>query len=171
MGWTNKSSWYNTNEAIKDEARPNEFWDIVWHSGANYIYVDKQTGRPAHTHFLTRRDKDGIWIKSVGDFHSVTAAKKWLEYYKAYRERGGEEDRYLTGKVAEAKRMLKYDRVKEFKTGDTLYINEWYVYSGKVTFRSWYRGKKRSFLIDHPSAPCLLKCTAKMVDLDKTFPD
>lgn len=172
MGWTSKHDWASTADAIKDEARPSAAYDIAWKSGAHYIYVSKETGKPYPCTFLTRRDYYGIWVKDIGEIRGKAMATKYLALANQYRETHKEEDRWLDEVMDCARKELAHfqslERLKGLKAGDRVYIKDYYTINGWGTIHGWKRGN-RSLLVCFPNHVRLVCCSKDAVDLEKTF--
>ena len=162
MSWgTNCNSMNGAKLAVEAEARAGNGWEIVWHKGNAYIYRNKETGRVTHSHFKTITENGETWVKDVYDFRVAEAARKFLSLVK------GHEAEYVD-RVAEANRLIAHEAEKEklkgLKSGDRVYIKDYYVLSGWAEF-AYFKG--RSVIVK--ALGKLYRMEKDAIDLEKTF--
>lgn len=176
MGWSSNPNWRTTKEAIDDESRCNDDCKIEWRSGSSVIYVRKADGKPFHNYFITSKTKDGIWVKCIGDFRAVAAAKKYISLANKFiADHPEEHDPYIDSRIAEAMELVNEDsrkaNLKNLKVGDKVYIKDQYVQSGWATYAGRSTWNKHSHLVSFAGGGSLVRVQNKHFDLEKTFPN
>lgn len=174
MGWSSNKFWKCTADALADEARCTEDWEIAYRNGNSFVYRNKVDGRPAHTYFIVKKEHGEIWVKAIGDFRSVAAAKAYRRIAKEYMASNPADiDSWVESKCKEADELIAEDAQKakcnELTVGSKVYIKDQYIHNGWCKIVALPNAKRHSYLVDYPGLAGFLRVQKSQIDLEKTF--